>query len=216
MLLLALDASTPATTVALVADGIVLCEQTHVDARRHAEVLTSSVADILREADKALSDVHAVAVGVGPGAFTGLRVGIASAQAIGDAQGIPVHGVLTLDALAYAAEVDGPFAVVIDARRKELFWASYESPTTRTTEPAAATPQAIAEHIGALPVVGAAATPYADLFANVQPPSLPSAGWLGKLAHQQLLNADSMLPPRPIYLRRPDTAPPSTPKSVLT
>jgi len=216
VLLLALDASTPATTVALVEDGVVCGEQTHVDARRHAEVLASSVAEVLREADKTLSHVHAVAVGVGPGAFTGLRVGIASAQAIGDARGIPVHGVLTLDAMAYASDVDGPFAVVIDARRKELFWASYESPMVRSSEPAAATPQAIVELVGALPVIGAAATPYADMFANIQQPSLPSAGALGKLAHERLLTGELMFPPRPVYLRRPDTSPPSAPKSVLT
>lgn len=216
MLLLALDASTPATSVALIEDGIVLCEQTHVDARRHAEVLASSLAAAFRDADRAVSDVQTVAVGVGPGAFTGLRVGIASALAIGDAQGIPVHGVLTLDAMAYASNVEGPFAVVIDARRKELFWASYESPMARSSEPAAATPQLIAERAGQLPVIGAQSTPYADMFANVQPPALPSAGSLGKLAHQRLLKANPMLPPRPIYLRRPDTAPPSAPKSVLT
>jgi tRNA threonylcarbamoyl adenosine modification protein YeaZ len=187
-----------------------------VDARRHAEVLASAVAATFRETGRVIGDVRAIAVGVGPGAFTGLRVGIASAQAMGDAHGVPVHGVLTLDAMAYASDVDGPFAAVIDARRKELFWATYDSPMSRTSEPAAAKPQEIVGRTGNLPVIGAQATPFADLFANVQPPSLPSAGSLGQLAHHRLVNNVAMLVARPVYLRRPDTTPPSAPKSVLT
>ena len=216
MLLLALDASTPATSVALVEDGEVLSQETEVDARRHAEVLVSSVAVAFSAAERRTSEVDAIAVGVGPGAFTGLRVGIASAQALSDALAVPVYGVLTLDALAFEGDVNGSFAVVIDARRKELFWATYEAPDARTSEPAASAPQAIAEAVGRIPVIGAAATPYAEMFANVVEPALPSAGALGRLAMQRLNLGEPMLPPRPIYLRRPDATASSQPKSVLT
>jgi tRNA threonylcarbamoyl adenosine modification protein YeaZ len=163
-----------------------------------------------------LADVTAVAVGVGPGAFTGLRVGLVTARALGDALSIPVHGVMTLDAIAYASRVDCPFAVVADARRKELFWARYSSAITREAGPFVGKPDDVAEQVAGLPVVGAGATPFAEMFADVRSPELPNAGALGQLTHRRLLEGQPLLKPTPLYLRRPDVTASAGPKSVLT
>lgn len=214
MLLLALDTATPATSVAVVDDGGVRAERAVVDPRRHAEVLAPLVAEALDAAGVRLSDVDAVAVGVGPGAYTGLRVGLVTAQAIGDAAMVPVHGVVTLDALAFEAGLAAPFAVVTDARRKEVFWARYDGCAIRTSGPDVGRPDAVMAAVGGLPVVGAGATPFADRFADVRGPQLPSAGALGRLAVTRLAAGEALLPPTPLYLRRPDVTLSSGPKPV--
>ena len=214
MLLLALDTATPATTVAVVRDGEVMAERCHVDPRLHGEVLGPLVAEAVAAARVRLPDLDAVAVGVGPGAYTGLRVGVVTAQALGQALGIPVHGVVTLDALAFGAGVDRPFAVVTDARRKELFWARYDDPSTRSDGPGVGRPDDLVAALDGLPVVGAGATPFADLFADVREPSLPSSGALGRLAAGRLAAGSGLEPPLPRYLRRPDASVPAAPKPV--
>src|SRR6476619_4307371 len=91
---------------------------------------------VLREADVQLDAVTGIVVGVGPGPYTGLRVGLVTAAALGDALGVPVHGICTLDGIAYAAGLDEPFTVATAARRKEVYWARYDSPRARATDPA--------------------------------------------------------------------------------
>lgn len=125
MLLLAVDTATPAVTVAL-HDGVsVLAAESQVDARRHGELLLPAVDRVLDRAGLALGAVTDLVVGVGPGPYTGLRVGLVTAAAFGSTLGVPVHGLCTLDGLAYAAQLDGPFVVATDARRKEVYWARY-------------------------------------------------------------------------------------------
>ncbi|EST29859.1 hypothetical protein N566_21805, partial [Streptomycetaceae bacterium MP113-05] len=125
MLLLALDTATPAVTVALHDGERVLARADQVDARRHGELLLPSVDRVLREAGRKVTEVTDVVVGVGPGPYTGLRVGLATAEAFGAALGAPVHGLCTLDGIAFAAGLDTPFVVATDARRKEVYWARY-------------------------------------------------------------------------------------------
>ncbi|MGH3389684.1 MAG: tRNA (adenosine(37)-N6)-threonylcarbamoyltransferase complex dimerization subunit type 1 TsaB, partial [Actinomadura sp.] len=141
MLVLAFDTATAAVTVALYewapGEAVRMCAATEsVDRRRHAELLPPSIAAVLAEAGAAPADVNAVAVGVGPGPYTGLRVGLVTAHAFGAALQIPVHGVCTLDVLAWACGRDEPFVVATDARRKEVYWARYDSARVRVTEPA--------------------------------------------------------------------------------
>src|SRR5690606_10258615 len=112
MLVLAVDTATPAVTAGLVeleqsaagaqapADVRTIAVRVRVDARAHAEVLTPQILECLSEAGRSRTDIAAVVVGVGPGPFTGLRVGMATAAAFGDALGIPVYGVCSLDAIA--------------------------------------------------------------------------------------------------------------------
>lgn len=214
--LLAMDTATPMTTVALVRDDEVLAERQHVDARRHAEVLSSFVREVVLEAGCALQDVSAVVVGVGPGAFTGLRVGLVTARTLGMALEVPVHGVVTLDAMAFAHGGVEPFAVVTDARRREVFWATYTNASTRLRGPFVGPPGEAVSEIGEAPVVGAASTPFADQFPHAREPQLPSAGAMARFAGQQLAAGRTLLAPDPLYLRRPDVSVSTGPKSVLT
>ena len=127
MLLLGLDTATPAVTAAVAdtsrPEDPVLAESTVVDARGHGELLAPAIARVLAEAGVDGRDLATVVVGVGPGPFTGLRVGMASAAAYGHALGIPVHGVCSLDGIG--GRTAGGTLVVTDARRREVYWARY-------------------------------------------------------------------------------------------
>ena len=128
--ILSIDTSTSQTSVALVKDGKVLFNKTHNDPLAHGEVLPKLVAQALEIS----RDIDLVAVGMGPGPFTGLRVGIAFAQSFAQASDITCVGVGSLDAMA-ANIKEGKFIVSTDARRKERYWASYEN-GKRVSEPA--------------------------------------------------------------------------------
>jgi tRNA threonylcarbamoyl adenosine modification protein YeaZ len=116
---LAIDTSTSRTSVAIVEDRKVLYSGFRDGATAHGPSLPALVQDAL-----AVSDVDEVVVGMGPGPFTGLRVGIAFAQSFALAREIPVRGVCSLDAIA-AQVIDKDFIITVDARRKEVYWARY-------------------------------------------------------------------------------------------
>ena len=127
---LALDTATALTTVAVLSSSSeVLAEASHLDARRHAEVLPRLVRQALEAAGVVPGDLDLIVVGVGPGPFTGLRVGVSLARAIAHALGVPAVGVMTLDAIArrWAQGRTGPFTVVTRSRRVEVAWAAYEA-----------------------------------------------------------------------------------------
>ena len=125
--ILAIDTATPAVTAGVVrrdGDGVeVLAERVTVDARAHAEQLTPNVVAALADAGLTVDDLDAVVVGCGPGPFTGLRVGMATAAAYAHALGIPVYGVCSLDVIGQ--DTTGDVLVVTDARRREVYWARY-------------------------------------------------------------------------------------------
>ncbi|MFD8001787.1 tRNA (adenosine(37)-N6)-threonylcarbamoyltransferase complex dimerization subunit type 1 TsaB [Streptomyces mirabilis] len=201
MLLLALDTATPAVTVALHDGTSVIASSSQVDARRHGELLLPAVDRVLAEAGLKLDAVTGIVVGVGPGPYTGLRVGLMTAETFGLVLGVPVHGLCTLDGLAYAADgtgVEGPFVVATDARRKEVYWAQYDDPRTRASEPA----------------VGAGALLYPDTFPDARAPEHVSAGALASLAAEKLAAGEELEAPRPLYLRRPDAQVPKNYKVV--
>ena len=128
--ILSIDTSTSQTSVALVKDGKVLFNKNHNDPLAHGEVLPKLVAQALEVS----RDINLVAVGMGPGPFTGLRVGISFAQSFAQASGIDWVGVCSLDAIA-ATIKESEFIVSTDARRKERYWARYAN-GKRVTEPA--------------------------------------------------------------------------------
>ena len=166
---LAIDTSTSRTSVAIIEDSKVLYNGFRDGATAHGPSLPALVQEAL-----AVSDVDEVVVGMGPGPFTGLRVGIAFAQSFAVAREIPVRGVCSLDAIAALIQEDD-FVVTVDARRKEVYWARYTN-GARVGEPAVSFPS---------DVIGA--TIHADLFPDmVSLVNLP-----GNIAE-------------PIYLRRPD------------
>ena len=208
-MLLAFDTATPAVTIAVRDDTAVLAERTVVDARRHGEVLAPGIAQTLSDAGVRQASLTAVAVGVGPGPFTGLRVGLVTARALGAALGIPVYGVCTLDVLAYGSGVLGAYAVATDARRKEVYWARYDE-GRRVDGPHVDRPDVAAAKIKDLPVVGDGARLYPDPFPDGREPWYPSAAALAAWVVDGLPTVE----PRPLYLRRPDAVEPGARKPV--
>ena len=209
-MLLALDTSTPLVSVALHVDGQVVDAATSEQPMKHGEQLAPMVAAALDRAGAVRQDVTAVAAGVGPGPFTGLRVGLVTARTLGLALGIPVYGACSLDVLALRAVdtgVDEPFLATIDARRKELFWASYDEEGRRLDGPHVDRPDALLQ----LLVVGAGGGLYPDVFPRVAGPSAPDAATLAMAVAEERLE---LLDPEPIYLRRPDATVPGPPKRV--
>ncbi len=215
MLLLAFDTATPAVTVALHDGSTVLAESAEVDARRHGELLAPAIARVLAASGRTQRELTGIAVGVGPGPFTGLRVGLVTARALCAALALPAYGVCTLDVLAYAAELDGLFAVATDARRKEVYWARYADTRTRVGGPAVGRPEIVAGRLAGLPVVGAGAVLYPEAFPLAREPQYPSAGQLASLVVERLRSGGAgLLEPLPLYLRRPDAVAPGPRKQV--
>jgi tRNA threonylcarbamoyl adenosine modification protein YeaZ/ribosomal-protein-alanine acetyltransferase len=178
---LSIDTSTARTSVAIVKDDKTLFESHHDGALSHGEVLPKLVAEGL----KIESNIDQVVVGMGPGPFTGLRVGIAFAQSFALARGIPWSGVCSLDAIA-SQFADNDFLVAIDARRKEVFYARYTN-GSRIGEPKVCQPsQLVAFDI---PIYGEERNQFPD------PKSLDAIAVSGATYLQ------------PIYVRRPDAYP---------
>jgi tRNA threonylcarbamoyladenosine biosynthesis protein TsaB len=206
--LLAFDTATPAVTVALHDGTRVVAEHTVADARRHGELLSPGIARVLRAAGISPSDLTAIAVGVGPGPFTGLRVGLVTARTMADALGIAVSGVCTLDVLAADVECGAPFLVATDARRREIYWATYDESGARLDGP----------HVGRAadvgwrgPAFGAGALMYADSFDTARAPQYPRASTLAALVAD---GRATVLAPDPLYMRRPDAVEPKARKAV--
>jgi tRNA threonylcarbamoyladenosine biosynthesis protein TsaB len=213
VLLLAFDTATPAVTVALHDGQRVLAETATVDARRHGELLAPSIAKVIADAGADQRDLAAVAVGVGPGPFTGLRVGLVTARVLGQTLGLPVHGVCTLDVLAHAATpaaAGREFLAVTDARRKELYWARYSPVGARQAGPSVDRP---ADIPSGLPVAGQAVSLYPDQLGEPIWPEHPSAAVLATMVAD---GTAELLPPEPLYLRRPDAQIPGPPKRVTS
>lgn len=215
-MLLALDTSTPLVSVAVYDDdadpaAAVLASLTSERPMKHGESVAPLVDRALATAGVSRGDLTGIAAGTGPGPFTGLRVGLVSARVLGLALGIPVLGVCSLDAVAAAVgSAEAAFVVVTDARRKELFHATYAPNGTRLTDPAVARPTDV---LGELPedtlVVGPGVLVHPDAFARTAEPHVVDAGVLARLAAR-----GEATDPEPIYLRRPDAVAPGPPKRV--
>ena len=126
-MLLAFDTATPHVTVALHDGASVVATFGSEESMRHGEMLAPGIERVLAEAGATAADLTGIAVGVGPGPFTGLRVGLVTARTLALVREIPVHGVCSLDILAAEAIDAGieEFVVATDARRKEVYLASY-------------------------------------------------------------------------------------------
>ena len=223
MLLLAFDTATPAVTVALHDGERVLAERTTVDARRQGELLAPHIAEALAAAGAGTDRPDGVvAVGVGPGPFTGLRVGVVTALVMGAALGIQVVGVCTLDVLAAEAVLRGAvrdsFLVATDARRREVHWAAYERRRTAgRSAPRAPRGRGAGRRraVDGRPVVGRGADLYAEVLGPRVGPVDPSAAVLAVVRRRGARRrTPSAEPPYPLYLRRPDAVVPGPPKPV--
>lgn len=216
MLILAFDTATPAVTVALHDGTAVVAQESAVDARRHGELLAPFIASALDSAGAARTDLTAVAVGTGPGPYTGLRVGLVTAQVLGAALDLRVDGVCTLDIIAAQAwpGADGrEFIVATDARRKEVYWARYSAEGKRLSGPQVSLP---ADLPAGYPVAGDGGWLYPALTAGAEPlaPRYPQAAVLACIAARNVAERVPPNPAEPLYLRRPDAMEPGRPKRV--
>lgn len=214
MLLLAFDTATPAVTVALHDGGAVVAQRAAVDARRHGELLAAAIDGALADYGAAPADLTAIAVGTGPGPYTGLRVGLVTARVLASALGIALHGECTLDVIARGAAAGAAgreFIVATDARRKEVYWARYSAAGERIWGPAVSAP---AELPAGHPVAGEGPVIHPGLAAQPLPPRYPAAAQLAELAVARLSSGGAPLPAEPLYLRRPDARVPGKPKRV--
>ena len=198
---LAIDTATPAVTAGVVRRGAagveVLGERVTVDPRAHAEQLTPNVLAALADAGVGMAGLDAVVVGCGPGPFTGLRVGMATAAAYGHALGLPVFGVCSLDAIG--VDTTGDVLVVTDARRREVYWARYHG-GVRVEGPAVNAPTDVPSAVSAV----AGSVEHAALF------DLPRLAPVAPTASGLVRVVDWTSPPEPLiplYLRRPDAKP---------
>ncbi|WP_324649636.1 tRNA (adenosine(37)-N6)-threonylcarbamoyltransferase complex dimerization subunit type 1 TsaB [Georgenia sp. H159] len=207
-------------------DGGVLARARSADHRGHAERLAALITEVLETAGVGVADLDRVAAGTGPAPYTGLRVGLVTALALGRARGVPVHGVSSLDALARQVLDLHPAATVLvlgDARRKEVYSARYralgdddvqllEGPRVGPASDVASDPVGAAVDRGHVVVAGAGAVLYAD---TVPPtPGAPDevdAAVLARIVRARLARAEAgeevSLSTEPLYLRRPDISP---------
>jgi tRNA threonylcarbamoyl adenosine modification protein YeaZ len=204
--LLAFDTATPTVTVALHDGTDVVTELVSEETMRHGEQLAPLIDRALSSTGLVRQDLTAIAVGVGPGPFTGLRVGLVTARTLALVLDLPVYGVCSLDVLAVEAvdtgAVIGEFAVATDARRKEVYLATYDEEGNRLSGPVVDKPAVLASEGQ---VVGEAAHLYPEHFPTAVGPRRPSAGWLARTVAGERAE---LRDPEPLYLRRPDAAVP--------
>lgn len=195
MLILSFDTATDVATACLSHDGEVLGQRATHGRSTSAQHLLSDVDALLSEAGRDTTDLEAIVTGTGPGTFTGLRIGLATARALGFALQIPVRGVSTLDALLQG---EGVGVACIDARRGEVFAAG------SGIEPCVIAPEALAERLAAGAVVaGDGAVRYRDLLGTAVVPADDSPLHVPWASHHAAL-IDRAGPPDPTYLRAPD------------
>ena len=207
LLVLALDTST-VVNVGLARGDQVLATATVADQMAHVEQLMPLVSECVDAAGIRMADLHQLIVGLGPGPFTGLRVGVVTAQVLSYALGLPLRGVCSLDVLAaqFAGAIHGDYVVATDARRREVYWARYSSLGDRLEQPRVSRPS----DVPPLPVVGPAADLYGDQLQVVPGPRSMDPGVLA--------TSGATLPDaghEPLYLRHPDATELTRPKSVL-
>ena len=146
---LAIDTATHRTGMALVEGTQIIGEVYEEGATAHGEALPRLAQQLLKDIDR--QQINSVAVGMGPGPYTGLRVGIAFAQSFASALSIPLIPVCTLDVIAAEVMCDREFAVATDARRKEIYWARYNSNGKRIGNIKVVAPHSLAEEERWLP-----------------------------------------------------------------
>ncbi|GAA1207696.1 tRNA (adenosine(37)-N6)-threonylcarbamoyltransferase complex dimerization subunit type 1 TsaB [Rhodoglobus aureus] len=202
---LAIDTSA-GTSVAIVdALGVVHAECDSADTRKHAEVVGDFIYTCLAEAGLAVADLTGVVAGMGPGPFTGLRVGIVAARAFAFGAGLPLYPVVTHDAIALGET--GPTLIATDARRKEFYWSTYTGMDDaglpiRDAGPALSPAAELPTHV-----------PNYDHYA-LREAAIVHAANLARLAHILKANGREFAGEEALYLRSPDISLSAGPKRV--
>ena len=206
-LVLALDTST-VVNVGLARGDQILATATVADQMAHVEQLMPLVSECVDAAGIRMADLGQLIVGLGPGPFTGLRVGVVTARVLSHALGLELRGVCSLDVLAaqFVGASQSEFVVATDARRREVYWTRYSALGVRLEQPRVSRPS----DVPPLPVIGPAADLYADQLQAVPGPRSMDPGVLA--------TSGTTLPDagrEPLYLRHPDATELTRPKSVL-
>ena len=203
--LLAIDTSAGTSVAVVDRDGGILAEFSSDDTRRHAEVIDGLITACLEKSGVAISELSGVAVGMGPGPFTGLRVGIAAARTFAFGAGKPVVPVVSHDAVALGREA--PTLVVTDARRREVYWSTYSGTDEQGLPVRVAGP--------GLCVPADLESVVADYnsYERVDATEIP-AGALGLLAEGLYFHKRAFAGSEALYLRSPDVTPSNGPKRV--
>lgn len=220
MMVLGLDSAAGACSAALWRDGAVVARRLETMARGHAETLMPMASAVMAEAGARFGALDAVGVTVGPGAFTGVRIGLAAARGLALAAGVPAVGVTTFEALAAAVppgeRAGRTIVVAIDTKRADVYLQLFDEALRPISEPAALAPAAVAARLpgGPLLTVGdglyllAEALAGRDGRASAAPP-YPDAGWVATLAARRLHAGGPIDPPVPLYLRPADAVRPA-------
>ncbi len=226
MRLLALDTATAACSVALWRDGAIVARRFQAMERGQAEALMPMLAAVLAEARCGYGDLDAIGVTVGPGAYTGLRIGLAAARGLALAAALPLIGVTTLEAVVHGVPPgragDMNLLVALDAKRAELYLQPFDPGLAPLAAPAALLPAAIEAALagrvppGRLGMIGSAAAVASNALGGsrsyrpvpVDAPPLPDAAVVARRAAARLeAGAAVSPPPAPLYLRAPDARP---------
>jgi tRNA threonylcarbamoyl adenosine modification protein YeaZ len=185
-----------------------------INARGHGELLAPSIEACLAAAAVRPEDLGAAVVGLGPGPFTGLRVGLVTAAVFAETLDIPAYGVCSLDAIAAAAPDEGDLLVATDARRKEVYWACYDRERARVLGPEVSRPAEVPT-AGIRTMAGAGARLYrADLRLPLLDCDYPRVAGLAQLAVDRIRAGAPAEALTPLYLRRPDAVANATSKRV--
>jgi len=203
--LLAIDTSAGTSVAVVDLDRGILAQADESDTRRHAEVIGTLIERVLLESGVSARELSGVVEGMGPGPFTGLRVGIAAARAFAFGIGRPLVPLISHDALAL--DVHEPLLVVTDARRREVAWSSY-GPCDELGLPV----RIAGPHLAFPDELETDVTGY-DSFRRVDAATIP-AGPLGMLGERLFAAARAFGPSEPLYLRPPDVTVASGPKRV--
>src|SRR4051812_44848989 len=210
----------PSSELSVVPGPVTRARRDELVHNAHGELLAELVHDALREANAVPADLAAVGAGLGPGPFTGLRVGVVTAAAMGDALGVPVYGMCSLDTISDldANDHDAAYAVVTDARRRQVYWAVYDARGNRIEGPDIAPPAEVAARLGGRVrrLIGPVASEHPEAFADfvVTGPRWPDAATIAADALVRASRSEPAVPLLPLYLRRPDARPPGPPKQV--
>ncbi|MBG01576.1 MAG: tRNA (adenosine(37)-N6)-threonylcarbamoyltransferase complex dimerization subunit type 1 TsaB [Acidimicrobiaceae bacterium] len=221
MIILGIESATSQVGCAIGGHEGVLASTHSSRGRRHAENLTPQIDFVREQARISLNEISVIAVDIGPGLYTGLRVGVATAISMAFGLGVPMIGISSLDLLAYPVRHCAKLIVpAIDARRGEIFHANYRQVpggVQRISEPSVSTPDDVAAdllaHGNEALLVGDGAIRYSEIFANLRgveaaEPSMayPSAASIVQLAHAKALREEFVSPTElePMYLRKPD------------
>lgn len=217
MRVLAFDTAANQCAVALWADGETMSHVAEPMERGHAEALVPMIEAALRNAGMGYGDLDRIAVTVGPGTFTGLRIGLATARGLGLAAGIPVAGIGSFDALAAAAAApaSGHLAVAIETKRADLYVQPFRGGRA-VMAPAAVLPEELDEHLppGQVTIIGDGSARAAEaLLASARAVDVPGAPQFADPAVVAKLGAAAELPsgtppPSPLYLRDPSVGRP--------